>query len=94
MQEIKRLSDSRENYYSIRHLLRQLERINTILSIDQKSSSVFNKLQKQLAKRDNETRKNLAGHHVIDHSDGGFELVQMTGWKAANLAEIGRLAHY
>ena len=92
VREIKRLSNKRDDDPHVRHLLRQLERIDTILTIDRKTSSAISKLQKQMADRDAETRKNLIDCYVIDHSDGGFELFQMIGWKAANLAEIERLA--
>ena len=92
VRRIKHFSDKRDKDSQMRHLLRQLERINTIFSIDQKSSSVISKLQKQLSERDNETRKKLESRFFIDHSDGGFELFNHIGWKAANLAEIKRLA--
>jgi pyruvate,water dikinase len=92
VRKIKRLSDKRDDDSHVRHLLRQLERIDTIRSIDRKSSSAINKLQKKLAERDNQIKKNLADRYVIGHSDGGFELFNFIGWKAANLAEIERLA--
>ena len=92
VKEIKRFSNKEDEDAHIRHLLRQLERTNSILSIHGKSSSVINKLQKQLSERDNETRKKLADRFIIDHSNGGFELFNHIGWKAANLAEIKHLS--
>ena len=92
VREIKGFSDKRDEDSHVRHLLRQLERINSILSIRRKNNSVINKLQKQLSERDNETKKKLTDRFIIDHSDGGFELFNHIGWKAANLAEIKHLA--
>jgi len=92
VRKIKQLSDKRDDDYHVRHLLRQLERIDTILTIDRKSRSAIYKPQKQLAERDDKMRKDLAGRSIIDHRDGGFELSNFIGWKAANLAEIERLA--
>ncbi len=92
VKNIEHFSDKRDEDFQIRHLLRQFKRINTIFSINQKSSSVISKLQKQLSERDKETEKKLENSFYIDHSDGGFELFNHIGWKAANLAEIKRLA--
>jgi len=91
VREIKHFSERKDENFQMRHLLRQLERINTIFSIDPESSSVISKLQKQLSERDNETRRKLKDRFYIDHSEGGFELFKHIGWKAANLAEIKRL---
>ena len=90
--EIKRFSDKKDHDFHMRHLLRQLERIDAILSIYPKSNHVINNLQKKLDEQDNEIRKYLADSYVINHTNCGFELSNYIGWKAANLGEIERLA--
>ncbi|MBU0474261.1 MAG: hypothetical protein KKF62_08865 [Bacteroidetes bacterium] len=85
------LNKDNDNFY-LRHQLRQLERINSILKIDIKKSSTFNFVQTKLIKNDNERKKKFRDNYVINNSNCGFELFQFIGWKAANLAEIERLS--
>jgi pyruvate,water dikinase len=46
----------------------------------------------RLSNSDKVTGQNLAARTILKPEDGGFELFPIIGWKAANLAEIGRIA--
>ncbi len=78
--------------FSTRHVLRQLEQIDSVLGIPGEGSEALHQFRGRLALADEAA---LTGHRakdVVFPEDGGFELHSIMGWKAANLAEIERLA--
>jgi phosphohistidine swiveling domain-containing protein len=86
--EIKSYSQKFADRSHLHHLLDQLNRINQLDSKIEKINLTIDKLKKDLVDRDFKTRNSLADRYIIKHNEGGFELFQMIGWKAANLAEI------
>jgi phosphohistidine swiveling domain-containing protein len=75
----------------LRHLLRQLERAHDILSTPQHDQDATKQLFDRLSADDRTARERAAEKLLITPEDGGFEIYPLIGWKAANLAEVGRL---
>jgi len=76
----------------IRHLIRQLERINVLLAENKISTSSIKLVQSEISVHDDKAILKHAKDIIIDHNNCGFELFNQIGWKAANLAEINLLA--
>lgn len=75
----------------LRHRLRRLGELDRILGTPGSSRERFRPMREQLDREDAATRERCRGRRVVSDADGGFELHPLVGWKAANLAEIGRL---
>ncbi len=75
----------------VRHLLRQIERLETILPSAIGSRELLEEARRRLAAEDREVVRELAGLRTLRPADGGLELREMIGSKAANLAEVDRL---
>ncbi|HSQ74433.1 MAG TPA: PEP-utilizing enzyme, partial [Bacteroidota bacterium] len=75
-----------------RHLLRQWERTELLVPASEDEKRQPDALRIRLSDSDKSTRKSLSTHTILWPEDGGFELFPFIGWKAANLAEIGRIA--
>ena len=74
-----------------RHLLRRIERLDTVLG---SSSSRRRRIQVRKKNLEHADEKALAGasaSHVLSGDSCGYELHRLIGWKAANLAELTRL---
>ena len=76
----------------LRHLVRQLERTDAVLGVKAQDRQEAVRAGERLADRDAATCRRLAERLVLGPLDGGLELFPLIGSKAANLAEIGRLA--
>jgi phosphohistidine swiveling domain-containing protein len=75
----------------LRHLLRQLDRVDQILGTGEIDRKPFDNIRVNLAKKDEADRHKFESRYVISHEEGGFEQFPVIGGKAANLAEIERL---
>ena len=90
--KIKYILDKGNDDFRLRHFLRQLNRIKSILPISQKSSLAIKIAEKRVSGLDKKKREKFANHLIIESAECGFELYNYIGWKAANLAEIERLS--
>ncbi len=93
-QTILSLGKIRKNISRIRHLLRQLERINKLLGIPEEKMKAFYDMIKFIGKEEKTIRQNLKNRYVIRHDEAGYELFPFIGWKAANLAEAERITRH
>jgi phosphohistidine swiveling domain-containing protein len=75
----------------VRHLVRQLSRIDQVLPSSSSNRRRLAEVSHLLAARDDTVRRRVAASYVVRPGEGGLELTPLIGAKAANLAEIGRL---
>jgi pyruvate,water dikinase len=75
----------------LRHLFRQLTRINLLLNTPDREQIRIKELQTEFEIADNTICKKLADKFILKPGDGALELAPMVGWKAANLAELEML---
>ncbi|RPJ46990.1 MAG: hypothetical protein EHM19_03530 [Candidatus Latescibacterota bacterium] len=75
----------------LRHLVRQAERLDLVLSPRREAGGRLEKARRALAAEDEEARECARSKRILRAADGGFELHPFIGWKAANLAELERL---
>jgi pyruvate,water dikinase len=73
----------------LRHSLRTLERLDRVLG--NPVSDLGRQSRTRLDGEDASALRRAEGRRVLTQVDGGFELHPLIGWKAANLAEVGRL---
>jgi len=78
--------------FRVRHLLRQVERLDRILETPAGLQKPAGHLKRRMDREETRARDRLAHCRVLTPGDGGFELAPFIGWKAANLAEVERLA--
>ncbi|MFH1681205.1 MAG: PEP/pyruvate-binding domain-containing protein [Candidatus Eisenbacteria bacterium] len=76
----------------LRHLLRRAERLDLVLGAPAAGGDARTHARERLDRIDEGARRRTAGKWVLRAEDGGFELYPFIGWKAANLAELERLA--
>jgi pyruvate,water dikinase len=76
--------------FRLRHTLRQLDRVDELLGTPE--AERCRRARGRLAREDEAARHRAQGRRVLAAADGGFELFPSIGWKAANLAELERLA--
>ena len=74
----------------MRHLLREIERFDVALG--NPGDEGVRLARARLAEEDEAAGRRLEGRRVVTAGEGGFELHSLVGWKAANLAEVERLA--
>jgi len=74
----------------LRHALRGLERIERVLG--EPRSALVAEARSGLARRDERAVRSIASRDVVESSECGYEAHPFVGWKAANLAEVDRLA--
>ncbi len=72
----------------VRHLLRRLERIEALTV---RSEPLAHALRERIAEIDRLRNETLSERWIVGPEDGGWELHDLVGWKAANLAEAGRI---
>jgi len=76
----------------LRHLIRQAEWLHRLLETQRDHQKPLARLTHRVDQEDRKARDRLARRRVLTPKDGGFELSPFIGWKAANLAEVERLA--
>jgi phosphoenolpyruvate synthase/pyruvate phosphate dikinase len=77
--------------FRLRHLVRQVQRLDQLLDTPKDSRELIARLKNKIVRKDKAIRDRLEHRRVLGPSDGGFELYPHIGWKAANLAEVERL---
>lgn len=76
----------------IRHLLRQLERIDMVLGPPSKEEQVARGSDRiWIEQQDAKVLRRFEHRHILESEEGGLGLFPLIGWKAANLAEAQRL---
>lgn len=91
LEKIKNLFGKTEEKEYLRHLFRQLGRVDLLLNSSEDEKASVNKIQVQFALEDAIARKNLGEKFILKPSEGALELVSMIGYKAANLAELEQI---
>jgi pyruvate,water dikinase len=80
------------NLASHRHGLRLLSRLAGVLPVAAAERHAIERLHTMLRRADAVAVGGWQGRRVLWPEDGGLEMQPLVGWKAANLAEVGRLA--
>jgi pyruvate,water dikinase len=73
-----------------RHLLREIERLDLLLG--RAGEHEVRRARERLAEEDESALRAARDRRVVTAEEGGFALHPLVGWKAANLAEVARLA--
>ncbi len=88
----KLAEDLTVNGFASRHLQRRIGRIGTVLGTAMPRPELIMESQEILAKVDSESLKATKAEWVLKAAQCGLESHPLIGWKAANLAEMDRLA--
>jgi phosphoenolpyruvate synthase/pyruvate phosphate dikinase len=88
LKEINILKNDKRKRESLRHIFRQLGRMDLLLNTPPEEQNALKKLQKKLEIDDDIIFKNYAEKFVLKPEDGAFALSPLVGWKAANLSEL------
>jgi phosphoenolpyruvate synthase/pyruvate phosphate dikinase len=88
---LEAISSKPEPDWRLRHLVRQIQRLDLILDSPAAERVPTDGLKGRIIQEDGAVRRRLKERRVLGPDDGGFELYSLIGWKAANLAEIERL---
>jgi phosphohistidine swiveling domain-containing protein len=86
--KIKETTGSLEKKEFLRHLFRQLNRVDLLLATSSEEIENFSHHQKKYELEDNMLCEKLSDKFVLKPQQGALELVPLIGWKAANLAEL------
>ncbi len=78
--------------FRLRHLVRQIQRLDLVLETPPDRRASADNLRNSIVQSDRATRRRVQERWVLGPTDGGVEIYTAIGWKAANLAEIERLA--
>jgi len=76
----------------LRHLVRQIDRVDRVLRTPSDRTAAVEEADSHVRQADAALRDRLASARVLRSGDAGYELARLVGWKAANLAEVERLA--
>jgi hypothetical protein len=76
----------------LRHLLRRVDRVDDVLGTPPAERARLAGPRLALEVADHASRGGVAGRRIVRPGEAGLELAAEIGWKAANLAEIARLA--
>jgi pyruvate,water dikinase len=86
----RELSDLPARAARRRHLLREIERLDLLLG--RAGEDEVRLARESLAEEDESALRASCDRRVVTAEEGGFALHPLIGWKAANLAEVSRLA--
>ncbi|MBU1636962.1 hypothetical protein KKC97_04770 [bacterium] len=89
-EQIRQLDSIDGNAANTRYTLRHLEWLDSLLGIEQRAS-ILALHSSRLEQNDAQSREEKQGKYTLKSAECGYELAAVTGWKAANLAEIDRL---
>jgi hypothetical protein len=89
--KIQYLTGNIEQKEILRHLFRQLKRVNLLINKSFTEQSDIKKLQDELEINDSSVCQKYGDRFILRPGDGTIELAPMIGWKAANLAELEQL---
>jgi pyruvate,water dikinase len=84
------LSVLRAGHPRRRHLLREIERLCLVLGCPEEAD--LRRARERLAEEDAAALRALGDRRVLQAGEAGFPVHGLVGWKAANLAEVERLA--
>jgi len=76
----------------VRHRLRTVEWIDALLGNTRRSDVAIDRARRRLGEREARGVARVAGRRVLPSECVGIEAASLVGWKAANLAELARLA--
>jgi phosphoenolpyruvate synthase/pyruvate phosphate dikinase len=91
-ERIKKLTGYLEQKEFLRHLFRQIERVDLLLSTPSEKQNEIKQLQSKFLFNDRIHSKELSDKFILRSEAGALELSPLIGWKAANLAEFETLA--
>jgi hypothetical protein len=80
------------DFARLRHLVDELDRIDLVLGTDATGRAAVAHLDNPVTLHDRTVQRQVAARRILDASAGGIELRPVAGSKAANLAQVGRLA--
>lgn len=86
--KINELIGSSKKKEFLRHLFRQINRVDLLLGTSSEEMKVSKQHQKKFELEDKTLCEKLADKFVLKPKQGALELVPLIGWKAANLAEL------
>ncbi|MCU0414732.1 MAG: PEP/pyruvate-binding domain-containing protein, partial [Ignavibacteriaceae bacterium] len=86
--KISELVGSIEKKEFLRHLFRQINRVDLLLGTSPEDLEKIKKHQKKFELEDKMLCEKLADKFALKPQQGALELVPLIGWKAANLAEL------
>lgn len=87
-QKIIELSNNIEKKEFLRHLLRQITRIDLLLQTSFDHQLKITELKKKFQSDDRIKCDTLLGKFIIKPGEGSLELFPLIGWKGANLSEL------
>ncbi|RQW81013.1 MAG: hypothetical protein EHM79_19850, partial [Geobacter sp.] len=91
LEEVQRLTKNRERKEYLRHIFRQLGRMDLLLNTSSEQLNEVKKLKQKFDIDDAVYCKKYAEKFILRPEDGAFALSPYVGWKAANLAELEHL---
>ncbi|MBE0570579.1 MAG: hypothetical protein IH618_03470 [Ignavibacteriaceae bacterium] len=91
LEEVERLTKNREKKEYLRHIFRQLGRMDLLLNTSSEQQNAVKKLKEKFDVNDAVYCKKYADKFILRSEDGAFALSPYVGWKAANLAELEHL---
>jgi phosphoenolpyruvate synthase/pyruvate phosphate dikinase len=86
--KISELVGSKEKKEFLRHLFRQINRVDLLLGTSSEEREKIKQHQKKFELEDKMLCEKLADKFALKPQQGALELVPLIGWKAANLAEL------
>jgi len=87
-EKINKLTGSFKKKEFLRHLFRQLNRVDLLLGTSSEEMIDIKQHQKKFELEDKMLCEKLSDKFVLKPRQGALELVPLIGWKAANLAEL------
>ena len=91
-EKIEKFSGHAKKKEFVRHLFRQLKRVNILLNGQEIVKPNMKKLYSDFEIDDRKICEGLEDNYIIKPSEGAIELVPLIGWKAANLSELELLS--
>lgn len=86
--KIKSTAENSEQKKYLRHLFRQLTRVDLLLGKQPEEQDDINEMRNELITEDVSVCRKFGDRFIIKPGDGTIELAPMIGWKAANLSEL------
>lgn len=91
LEKIETISSGIEEKEYLRHLLRQLGRIDLLLNSGNDEKASVKKIQANFELGDESILKRLGERFILKPGEGALELAPIIGYKAANLAELEQI---
>ena len=91
-EKVEKFSGHADKKEFLRHLFRQLKRVNLLLNEQEIVKPRMKKLYSDFEISDRKLCEGLEDKYIIKPSEGAIELVSLIGWKAANLSELELLS--